>query len=183
MALPIAHGLLGATVVVALRRSSEWRSPKMLLLGAFLAISPDFDYALNWLRIDWGGWHHGFTHSIPFALVVGFVVIAIFRDWRVRSYLVFTGAYVSHTLLDLMFTESRGVALWWPFTNYRYKLRLPGPIEYSWSHATVLDTLLDVLKICLAELLIFGPILLLVIRIRYRSAQRLSAKTGQYRER
>ena len=176
MALPIAHGLLGASVVAALRPSSERRSVKLLLLGAFLAISPDFDYALNWLRIAWGGWHHGFTHSIPFALVVGLVMIAIFRDWRVRSYLVFTGAYVSHTLLDLMFTESRGVALWWPFTNYRYKLRLPGPIEYAWSRASVLDTLLDVLTLCLAELLIFGPILLLIIWIRRRSDQRLSAK-------
>jgi membrane-bound metal-dependent hydrolase YbcI (DUF457 family) len=160
LALPIAHGLLGASVVAALRPSSERRSAKLLLLGAFLAISPDFDYALNWLRIDRGGWHHGFTHSIPFALVVGIVMIAIFRDWRLRSYLVFTGAY----------------ALWWPFTNYRYKLRLTGPIEYSWSHASVLDTLLDVLKICLAELLIFGPILLVVLWIRYRSDQRLSAK-------
>ena len=171
MALPIAHGLVGASVVAALR-SSERRSVKILLLGAFLAISPDFDYALNWLRIDWGGWHHGFTHSIPFALVVGLVMIAIFRDWRVRSYLVFTGAYVSHTLLDLMFTESRGVALWWPFTNYRYKLRLTGPIEYSWSDASVWETFVDVLKLCFAELLIYGPILLLVIWIRHTLAKR-----------
>ena len=142
----------------------------MLLLGAFLAISPDFDYVLNWLRIDWGGWHHGFTHSIPFALVLGFVLIAIFRDWRVRSYLILTGAYVSHTLLDLMFTESRGVALWWPFTNHRYKLRLPGPIDYTWSDASLWATLAGVLKVCLAELLIFGPILLLVFWLRHKKS-------------
>jgi membrane-bound metal-dependent hydrolase YbcI (DUF457 family) len=60
----------------------------MLLTGALLGIAPDFDYTLNWLRISWGGWHHGFTHSIPFALVIGFVVILIFREWNVRSYLV-----------------------------------------------------------------------------------------------
>ena len=166
VALPIAHGLLGASIVAALRPSSERRSAKLLLLGAFLAISPDFDYALNWLRIAYGGWHHGFTHSIPFALVVGLLMIAIFRDWRVRSYIMFTGAYVSHTLLDLMFTESRGVALWWPFTNHRYKLRLTGPIEYTWSDASLLHTFLDVLKLCLAELLIFGAIFLAIIGIR-----------------
>jgi len=84
------------------------------LTAAFLGVAPDFDYALNWLRISWGGWHHGFTHSIPFALLVGFVVIALFRDWKLRSYLVFTLAYASHTLLDFIFTESRGVALWCP---------------------------------------------------------------------
>lgn len=149
----------------------------MLLFGAFLGIAPDFDYALNWLRIGWGGWHHGFTHSISFALLIGFAVIAIFRDWQMRSYLVFTFAYMSHTLLDLLFTESRGVALWWPFTNHRYKLELPSLIDYTWRHTSTLATLVDVLKICLAELLIFGPILLLIIWLRRRSDQRLSAKT------
>ena len=146
----------------------------MLLTGALLAISPDFDYLLNWLRIDYGGWHHGFTHSIPFALVMGVVMMAVLREWKLRTYLVFTLAYVSHTLLDFMFTESRGVALWWPFTNYRYKLRLPSPIDYEWSHASLLATLTDAAKLCLAELLIFGPILFLVIWIR--SDQRFSAK-------
>jgi membrane-bound metal-dependent hydrolase YbcI (DUF457 family) len=100
MPLPIAHGLLGASLVAALRPSSEPPTRKLLLTGALLGIAPDFDYTLNWLRISWGGWHHGFTHSIPFALVIGFVVILIFREWNVRSYLVFTCAYVSHTLLD-----------------------------------------------------------------------------------
>ena len=149
-----------------MRPSSRPRSAKLLLLGALLAISPDFDYALNWLRITWGGWHHGFTHSIPFALVLGLVLIAIFRDWHVRSYLLFTLAYVSHALLDFMFTESRGIALWWPFTNYRYKARLPGPIDYAWSDASLSAMLVDILKLCLMELVIFGPILLTVIWIR-----------------
>jgi len=169
--LPIAHGLVGASVVEALRPSSERRPVKLLLLGALLAISPDFDYILNWLHISYGGWHHGFTHSIPFALVLGFVLVVIFRDWRLRSYLVFTLAYVSHTLLDFLITESRGVALWWPFTNYRYKLRLPSPIEYAWSNASLLDTLLDILKLCLMELVIFGPIFLAIIWIRHVPAR------------
>lgn len=179
MPLPIAHGLLGASVVAALRPSSEPRTAKMLITGALLAISPDFDYILNWLRIDYGGWHHGFTHSIPFALVMGVVMIAVFREWKLRSYLVFTLAYVSHTLLDFMFTESRGVALWWPFTNYRYKLRLPSPIEYAWSRASLMATLGDVIKLCLLELLIFGPLLLAVIWIRQTGA----SNTSQYRAR
>jgi len=166
VALPIAHGLVGASLVELLRPSSQPRSAKLLLLGALLAIAPDFDYALNWLRISWGGWHHGFTHSIPFALVVGLVLIVIFRDWSVRSYLAFTLAYMSHALLDFLFTESRGVALWWPFTNYRYKLRLPTLIEYAWSRASLFDTVIDILKLCLTELLIFGPIFLAVLWIR-----------------
>jgi membrane-bound metal-dependent hydrolase YbcI (DUF457 family) len=84
----------------------------------------------------------------------------------VRSFLVFGGAYVSHTLLDFMLTESRGVALWWPFTNYRYKLRLPNPIDYTYSDDSFSQAAIDLLKISLVELLIFGPILLAVILVR-----------------
>ncbi|HKU72853.1 MAG TPA: metal-dependent hydrolase [Pyrinomonadaceae bacterium] len=105
--LPVAHGLIGASVVAALRDPAQMPGWKWLAFGAFLAIAPDFDFALNWLRISWGGWHHGFTHSIPFAVVVGLVTIVVLRQWKVRSFLVFGGAYVSHTLLDYMLTESR----------------------------------------------------------------------------
>ena len=175
MPLPIAHGLLGATVVAALRPSSEPRTAKLLLTGALLAISPDFDYILNWLKIDYGGWHHGFTHSIPFAIVMGIVMIAIFRDWKFRSYLVYTAAYVSHTLLDFLFTDSRGVALWWPFTNDRYKLSLPFPIDYVWSNTSLLQTLIDILKLCLVEFLIFAPILFVVLWVRHAGVSRPSA--------
>ena len=71
MPLPVAHGLIGASIVAALLPLSRSRIAKPLLLGAVLGISPDLDYALNWFRISGGGWHHGFTHSIPFAFVVG----------------------------------------------------------------------------------------------------------------
>lgn len=181
MPLPIAHGLLGASVAAALRPSSQPPTLKTLLIGALLAISPDADYILNWMRISFGGWHHGFTHSIPFALLVGLLIITVLRDWKVRSFIVFTAAYASHTLLDFLITTSRGVALWWPFTDYRYKLRLQNPINYTWSDASLLETIVDVLKLCLAELVIFGPVFLLVVYLRHilakRSSSRLSAAT------
>jgi membrane-bound metal-dependent hydrolase YbcI (DUF457 family) len=160
--LPVAHGLLGASVVAALLPSSRSRIAKPLLIGALLGISPDFDYALNWLRMSGGGWHHGFTHSIPFALVIGMVTIIVLREWKLRSFIVFSAAYASHTLLDFLITESRGVALWWPFTDHRYKLRLPNPIEYS----SLWETTTDMIKIALTELLIFAPVLLVVVLIR-----------------
>lgn len=162
MPLPIAHGLVGASVAAALRPSHQSRGWKTLLVAAFLGISPDFDYVLNWLRISGGGWHHGFTHSIPFAFLVGLVMVIVSRDWKSRSFLVFGAAFASHTLLDFLFTESQGVALWWPLTNHRYKLRLPNPVDYT----SLWDTPLDVLKISLSELVIFAPLLLTVILLR-----------------
>ena len=163
MPLPVAHALVGASAVAALRPSDQKGGWKWLALGAFLGVAPDFDYTLNWLRISFGGWHHGFTHSIPFALLVGLVTIVILRQWSVRSFIVFTSAYVSHTLLDFILTESRGVALWWPFTNYRYKLRFPNPIDYTWDNHSFTQAAIDLLKISLVELLLFGPILLIVL--------------------
>ena len=78
MPLPIAHGLLGATVVAALRPSSEPRTVKLLLTGALLAISPDFDYVLNWLKIDYGGC---LVEFLIFAQML-FVVLWIRSDQR-----------------------------------------------------------------------------------------------------
>ena len=93
------------------------------------------------------------------------VAIVILRHWKVRSFIVFSSAYVSHTLLDFLLTESRGVALWWPFTNYRYKLRLPNPIDYTWSSDSLSQAALDLLRISLVEMLIFAPILVFVILV------------------
>ena len=166
MPFPVAHGLIGASVVAALLPSSRSRIAKPLLIGAFLGISPDFDYALNWLQVGRGGWHHGFTHSIPFALVVGLVTIILLRERKARSLIVFSAAYASHTLLDYVITESQGVALWWPFTDHRYKLRLPNPIEYSWDDSSLWETTMDIIRIGLTELLLFMPVLLVIVLVR-----------------
>lgn len=162
MPLPVAHGLIGASVVAALLPLSRSRIAKPLLLGAVLGISPDLDYALNWFRISGGGWHHGFTHSIPFAFVVGLLTIIVAREFKVRSFFVFTAAYASHTLLDYLITESQGVALWWPFTDHRYKLRLPNPIEYN----SLWESAMEMIKIGLTELMLFAPVLLVIVLLR-----------------
>lgn len=166
MPLPMAHALVGASVAAGLRPSSQARQWRPLLIGAFLGIFPDFDYFLNWMRISGGGWHHGFTHSIVFAFLLGLITVVITRSWKVRSFILFSAAAVSHTLLDFLITESRGVALWWPFTDQRYKVRLPNPIDYTWSNESLLKAGFDVLKISLIEVMIFAPIFLVVVSVR-----------------
>jgi len=172
MPLPVAHGLLGASVAAALRQSSQSCQWRLLWMAAFLGVCPDFDYVLNWLRISGGGWHHGFTHSIFFAFLLGLIAAAVLREKKVRSVILYSAATVSHTLLDFLMTESRGVALWWPFTNQRYKLRLPNPIDYTWSNASLWQATVDVLRISLIELMIFAPIFLLVVLVRRLLAER-----------
>ena len=178
MPLPVAHSVIGASVAAALHRKSEgwW---KILCLSAFLGVCPDFDYLLNWLRIGRGGWHHGFTHSIVFAIVVG-AVTALLTRWRsLRAFIVFSAATASHTLLDYLMTESRGVSLWWPFTDRRYKLRGPNPIDYTWSTESFSDAAVDILRICLTELIIFGPILLVILLLRNRIDRTVGVSKGE----
>ena len=165
MPFPVAHSLIGVSIGAALDRrvAERWQ---LLCLCGLLGVCPDFDYGLNWFHIGRGGWHHGFTHSIMFALVVG-ALTALVSGWRsVRGFLVFSAATASHTLLDYLMTESRGVALWWPFTDRRYKFRGPNPIDYTFSGTSFSDVTLDVLRICFTELIIFAPLLLLVILLR-----------------
>ena len=171
MPLPLAHSLIGASVAAAIHgKAPSWW--KLLCISAFLGVFPDFDYILNWLHIGWGGWHHGFTHSFVFALFAGAMTVLI-TGWRtVRSFFAFTAAIASHGLLDYLITESRGIALFWPFTNQRYKLLIPNPINYSWSKTSLLDAAFDVLQICLTELIIFGPLLLLVMLLRIMSIRK-----------
>lgn len=165
MPFPVGHALIGASVAAALDKRSEalW---KVLFLGALLGICPDFDYLLNVLRVGRGGWHHGFTHSIVFALFGGALTALVF-GWRsVHGFIVFSAAIASHTLLDYFMTESRGVSLWWPFTDRRYKFRGPNPIDYRWDDSSFWTTAADFLQISFIEVIVFGPILLLVLLLR-----------------
>ena len=166
MPLPVAHSLIGASVAAATTSEVRWR---LLLLSGLLGVCPDFDYLLNWLHVGRGGWHHGFTHSIVFALCAG-AFVAFVSGWRtLRGFVVFSAATASHPLLDYLMTESRGVALWWPFTDHRYKLEGWNPIDYTWSSASHFDIAIAVLRISAMELLIFGPLLLLVLLLRRSS--------------
>ncbi|MGH9768378.1 MAG: metal-dependent hydrolase, partial [Blastocatellia bacterium] len=133
MPLPIAHALMGASVVAAFRsRGSLKRDWKFLLLGAFLGVLPDFDYALSWARVGGRGWHHDFTHSILFAFIVGLVAAAVVNHFSFRDVTAYFLAMLSHTIMDFPFTESRGVELFWPFSGKLFKLGLHSPIDYTW---------------------------------------------------
>lgn len=162
MSLPVAHGLLGATVVAAFQPpfNPSW---KELVLGGLLGICPDFDYFLNLIPSLGGGWHHGFTHSFVFALLLGFVMSLCTGKFRFSEVMMYSFATLSHPLLDFFFTESLGIELFWPFSNARWNLQIPNAIDYSWRTTSVWETMVNLFKISLIELIIFAPILLIVL--------------------
>lgn len=162
MSLPLAHALVGASISVAL-----WpeRTPigfrRAPVVGALLGVCPDADYLLSRLRVLGWGWHHGFTHSVVFAVLVGATVSwgLGLRGWR--GALACVLPVLSHPLLDYLVTESPGVALWWPVTDRRTKL---GIDELSYYHLVgASGGGLAWVKLCVAEILLFGPILALTV--------------------
>lgn len=174
MPLPLAHGLLGATVAAATlpRETPPPDFKRALLFAASLGVLPDLDYALNLFRALGGGWHHGFTHSLLFAGCAGLLAAVVSRERRRAFVLAFVLAAASHTLLDLLLTESRGVELFWPFSQRRFRLNFPNPIDYSWSQTSLRAAAPDVLKICALELALFAPPLALVLVLKRRRRRR-----------
>jgi membrane-bound metal-dependent hydrolase YbcI (DUF457 family) len=167
MPLPIAHGLLGAAIVTAMLPDgcAPARNWKPLLLGAALASAPDLDYFLKTSQ------HRGFTHSIIFALIVGCACFAVRGATNIRLTIAYAAAALSHCLLDFATTKAMpGVELFWPITTRRFGL---GIIDYyrltgvDPVHFLSQDVSADLLKMAELELLIFVPVFLLVLSIKW----------------
>jgi inner membrane protein len=77
--------------------------------------------------------HRGFSHSLLFALVLGYLTAGLtFRRFKTR-FLDLGGFFfvviASHGLLDALTNGGYGVAFFWPLDNTRYGLW--GPIQVS----------------------------------------------------
>jgi inner membrane protein len=102
---------------------------KFWLLTAACVVLPDIDvisFAFG-IRYDEMLGHRGLTHSIPFAVVIAFIIVLLFfREkplfsitwWALTCY--FFGVTASHAALDAMTNGGLGVAFFAPFTNERY---------------------------------------------------------------
>jgi inner membrane protein len=162
--LPVAHGLVGVAVAAAVHPRPFARRCSALLFAAALANCPDLDFILVYAFHE-RGWHRGFTHSLAFALAVGFCLLAAL-GWRRRmEALAYFLALASHGLLDYATTRlGGGVELLWPFTSERYALRAFGLSELP-SHVPPEE----ILRYALLETLIFVPPFLVVYFLRRRA--------------
>ncbi len=167
MPLPLAHGLVGATVVAASRENFSFRKDwRALSLGAALAIIPDFDLILSW-SLGYGAQTHGdFTHSIMFSMAAGFLTCLLMGEKNVRGFAVYALATLSHGILDVATRkEFGGSALLWPFSSHKFRLGWFDYFEFYPSPATepVIVILRNALEICRYEMMIFTPVLLIVV--------------------
>jgi hypothetical protein len=156
MPLPVSHSLVGASVIALLLPPGTLRQNWLILLfGAFLANSPDFDFFFVWVLHIGVDWHRSFTHSVFFTLAVTCLILLIAGFSRIRFVL-------AYAILDfLTTTRGGGVELLFPFSSERLKLGVFSLSEFEQGFY-----ISEIIKAGLVELLIFTPIFLAVLWLR-----------------
>jgi membrane-bound metal-dependent hydrolase YbcI (DUF457 family) len=88
---------------------------------------------------------------------------------RIRNVFIFTAAAASHTLLDFAtsHTADGGVTLFWPFSSQQFALGLTRGFEISLSQSSGVEIIAHLVRASLVELLVFGPVLLIALSMRY----------------
>lgn len=167
MPLPIAHGLVGASIIAVMSSRDpvrvHWHA---LAVGAGLAICPDFDVFFSAVLGLGNRWHGSFSHSITFAILVGLLVPWLLGISPITSR--FVAATASHGFLDALTGKELhdGEELLWPFSTHRFRL---GLFDYfhlgPTNEESALQTAKAFLSISLFEAAIFVPMFILAIRV------------------
>jgi membrane-bound metal-dependent hydrolase YbcI (DUF457 family) len=161
MPLPVAHGLLGASILAALHPQPTKRYYCPLLVGAFLANAADLDFFLV-VTFHSRAWHRGFSHSIMLALVACLILVLYLGRRHIREAIAYGLAFASHGVLDYVTTkEGGGVELLWPFSSER--------LVFGWVGLSELPSRLpaiEIVKSLVMEFAVFMPLLVLMIGLR-----------------
>lgn len=157
MPLPIAHGLLGASIVALIHPQADIKNWKPLLWGFVLANSPDLDFAGAFL-FGWKDFHRGIVHSLFVAVLVGALIFVFLRreNWRIP--LAYALAFLSHTLLDFVAASNGAVRLLLPFDDNKFALGW-----FGFSELTRGFIVSDMLRFSIIEALIFAPLFFIVL--------------------
>jgi inner membrane protein len=106
--------------------NAEDPPPRFWIVTAACAMLPDLDVISFQFGVGYGSMfgRRGISHSIVFALVVGFVVSMLFRTVmnipRLKLATYFSLVTISHPLLDMLTNGGLGVALFAPFSSARF---------------------------------------------------------------
>lgn len=166
----VAVGLAAARFTTDDHAPTGERVRASVVLAA-ISMAPDLDTIAFALRVPyvapWG--HRGAAHSLTFTLVVGAFVglLALPGPRRLRRATLAGLTAASHPLLDTLTDGGLGMALLWPFTNARYFAPWR-PIPVAPIGPAFLSTW--GLRVTLAELLMFSPVLLYAFWPRRRTA-------------
>jgi hypothetical protein len=172
MPLPLAHSAIGfvTTEFFGKNQSLENRWKRWVFV-VVLANLPDLDMLAGLLfRGDGNAFHRGPTHSLLFALAMGWVASNAWRHWlrdETFSFPFSVGLILSHVLADALFTTSPVSFLW--------------PLEVYWSTGQcgwldVIDSLLFQTWSDIGLVLASATLILCSRLVRYRVFPRLSPR-------
>lgn len=165
MPLPIAHGLIGASLVGLIHPKADFKNWRPILIAFVLANSPDLDFFGSFF-FGLKDFHRGITHSIFFALVISAFLFLLMRNQNRRVPLAYSTAFLSHTILDFLFAESGAVRLFIPFdyNAYRFGLISFSKLQNGFNKS-------DLIKFSIIETLVFTPIFLLITFYKSRQTR------------
>ena len=163
---PFGHTLVGLTIgYTAIPRAVPPRQ-KLYCLAAFALLANLPDLPLPF----WGHPHAYASHSIAVCLM-GSVVFGGLLLWRYRGRFPFMPriilagslAWLSHMILDAMYSWGVGLPIAWPFG--RARLALP----VSWLHIANKSHVFSMhnFRVAIYEVLTFGPPLLAVLLAKH----------------
>jgi inner membrane protein len=125
MPSPIAHTATGYFILRCFCSERQLgplsRREWLICLGLSLLIAngPDLDLIPQFLTGE--RYHHGFTHSLTFALWVSVLFgIGVSRVWPIGFRSVFVLGFMlslSHPLLDFFTQGGKGIELFWPISS------------------------------------------------------------------
>jgi inner membrane protein len=122
MPSPVGHSLMGLVIYRATGRSTGPHAWKLMALSILIANAPDLDFLPGLLIGDLSRFHHGPSHSIGVALLVGFVS-SFLASRRLYAFAMGFSLFFSHVVLDYLIQDPsppHGVPLLWPFSQEYY---------------------------------------------------------------
>ncbi len=129
MATVFTHGLTAVTIGKSFIRKKQ--SPVFWGSLVLCSLLPDIDIVGSKFGIAYGDFwgHHGFTHSLCFAVIVGFFIGLVFYrrlgiaspEWW-KYVALYSTVTASHGVFDAMTNGGLGIAFFAPFDNSRYFL-------------------------------------------------------------
>lgn len=165
MATPVGHVLAGATTASLFLRSEKFR--KRLVLGGLLGGAADLDFIPGIVLGTPGRFHHGFTHSIAFAVLTCLVVALYRHRERLQWGLLAGSAYMSHLLLDFVTLDPSppvGIPLLWPLLDTAFSS--PIPLLPRVLHSSVSVINLHNFLVAGLEVVVFGTLLVVALKFR-----------------
>jgi len=121
MPTPIGHSLISTAIFSGVNRKKLRLRWFDYLIFLFIGIFPDLDFLPGLVLGTPSRFHHGFSHSLVFGIIIGTMTGLLYRKWKGKPWrhyaLIFTGVYFSHLIADFFGVDTSypfGEQLFWP---------------------------------------------------------------------